>query len=125
MAVVGEVDGIRHRRVVELAGDLVLHLAVDVEGTARGFLTHHASGHGWGNVGNIATFLQPGAAAIKVDADLGVCWAGTAVEFIGAALLLRTACRLFSLRLFFRNLLCVCALSFLASLACFLVLLRY
>lgn len=125
VAVIGEVDGVRHRRVIELAGDFVLYLAVNVEGTARGFLAHHASRHGWGNVGNIAAFLQPGAAAIKVDADLGVCWAGAAVEFVGAALLLRTACRFFSLRLFFRNLLCVCTLSILASLACFLVLLRH
>ena len=35
VAVIGEVDGVRHRRVIELAGDFVLHLAVDVEGTAR------------------------------------------------------------------------------------------
>ena len=123
VAIVGEVDGVRHRRVIELAGDFVLYLAGDVEGAAWGFLTLHASRHCRGDIGDLATVLQPGAATVQVNTHLGIRWARTTVKLVSAALCFRLACGSLGASLLSGNALGISAGRSLASLACFLILL--
>src|SRR5699024_4677642 len=82
VAVVGEVHGVRHRGVVEEVGHLVLDLAVDPEGAARGLLSRLTRGMVGGAVVLHAVVLQPGAVALEVDADLGVLGARAVVEVV-------------------------------------------
>src|SRR5699024_6518400 len=95
VAVVGEVDRVRHRSVVELVRDLVFDLAVDVEGTAWGVFTRLAWSHRWRDVGDLTVILQPGAAAVDVDTNIGISRTWTNVELLALALCLSLACCFF------------------------------
>src|SRR5699024_4018451 len=70
VSVVGEVDCVRHRGVVELVRDLVLYLTVDVEGSPRCILARLARRHVGSHVRDLAIILQPGAAPINVYAHI-------------------------------------------------------
>ena len=123
VTVVGEVNGVRHRRVIELAGNVMLYLAANIERATRGFLTTHASRHSRGDIRNLAAVLQPGAATVKVNANLRVSRARATVELVSAALCFCLACCSLRTSLFSSNALSVGASSGLAGLACFLILL--
>ena len=123
MTVIGEVDGVRHRCVIELAGNLMLYLAGHMESTAWGFLTAHAGGHCRGHVGHLAAILQPGASTIEVDTNLRIGRARATVELVSTTLCFRLACRSLRTSLLSSDALSVGASSRLAGLACFLILL--
>ena len=101
----------------------MLYLAANVERAARGFLTAHASRHSRGHIGHLAAVLQPGAAAVEVNAYLGVSRARATVELVSAALCFRLACRSLRTSLLSSDALSVGASSGLTRLACFQILL--
>src|SRR5699024_1013476 len=86
VSVVGEVDCVRHRGVVELVRDLVLYLTVDVEGSPRCILARLARRHVGSHVRDLAIILQPGAAPVNVYAHISVRWARANIKGIALAL---------------------------------------
>lgn len=122
VAIVGEVHGVRHRRVAKLAGDLILYLAIDVEGAAWGLFTSHAGGDGRCHVGDVAVILQPGTLAFEVNANTCISRARTAVKSVALALCLGLTGSSLSRSMLASNLLSVGTLLSLASSASFCVL---
>src|SRR5699024_7280474 len=105
VAVVGEVDRVRHRSVVELVRNLVFDLAVDVESPAWGVFARLAWSHRRRDVGDFTVVLQPGAATVDVDANIGISRTWANVELSALALCLSLA------SCFFRACLLGCYLS--------------